>query len=145
MDTEVRRQIGQERGTPNFIRNHCAEQFLEALPIVQAIIYGGLVMKRSVAAKLRKQGVPLNNDGLMYATIDQRLKAIELLGKIGIGVRTDHTTGDREILNGVIEMPPWAEEVEIEIVTDSPVRGALESGNGQPEPGPNGQPEDPAV
>lgn len=120
------------RGTPNFIRTHCAERFLAALPVLEEIIHGGIQVDEQAAEILteRKQTVVA---GRLMATIDQRLSAIKLYAQCGVGYRSDHTTGDEPIRRGVVAMPPWDSEkhaIEVPVRAHLPPMTGNGSGNG---------------
>lgn len=102
--------IEPAKSTPaNIIRIHAAELFYQRLNIVAAIVDGGLELSEKGAEAAIEAGIDLTDMTIM-ATISERLKALELLGKVGIGFRSDHTTGDEAVEPGVVVFGPWDTE-----------------------------------
>lgn len=102
--------IEPAKSTPaNIIRVHAAELFYQRLNIAAAIVDGGLELSEKGIEAALEAGIDVT-DRLLMATISERLKALELLGKVGIGFRTDHTTGDEAVEPGVVVFGPWDAE-----------------------------------
>jgi len=128
-------QVGR---TPNFIRKHCAERFYLALPLLDAIIWGGLHLTPEAAAQLKQIESPVadgdekekkvDQHPLLVATIKERLDALGLLARVGVGFRSDHTSDDHGLGVGVIPLPPWDDEIGEYEVIEAENAGALPSG-----------------
>jgi hypothetical protein len=131
-------QVGR---TPNFIRKHCAERFYLALPLLDQIIWGGLQLTPEAMAQLKQIEAPVADDAeeneeqkvdqhpLLVATIKERLDALGLLARVGVGFRSDHTSDDHGVGAGVVLLPAWDDEVgEYEVIEEGS-KGALPSGD----------------
>ena len=125
----------QANHTPAFVREFCTQKFMLFTSVLDEIILGGLKLEPEAAKAVKERG-GIVVDGLATATISERLKAIEMYGKFGPGIRTDHRAEDGPPGRSVVLMPPWeGEEAEFEDVTDKP-KGALPSGNNDRPPKP---------
>jgi hypothetical protein len=131
-------QVGR---TPNIIRKHCAERFYLALPLLDQIIWGGLQLTPEAMAQLKQIESPVADDAeadedkkvdqhpLLVATIKERLDALGLLARVGVGFRSDHTSDDHSLGAGVVLLPAWDDEVgEYEVIEEGS-KGALPSGD----------------
>lgn len=121
--------------TPNFVRSFCTQKFMASTLLLDQVIMGGVPLDPEALKEMQERGQPVSGDRLI-ATIEQRLKAIDMYGKYGPGVRTDHRLADGKPKASVVAMPPWDDEdppefVEYEDVTETK---ELPSGNGE-EPG----------
>ncbi len=116
----------QTNHTPAFVRDFCTQRFMACAPVLDAIIMGGIELDEPAAKAMEKRGHAVRGQQLV-ASVTERLKAIEMYGKFGPGIRTDHRTDDGPPRRSVIEVPTWddPEEVEAEDVTN---QGALPSG-----------------
>ena len=73
-------------------------------PFILSVITGGVKLTRLQAKAMKKAGLPVQDDMLM-ATISERLRAIELLAKLGPGFRLDRTVEDEVPRRGVVFLP----------------------------------------
>jgi hypothetical protein len=122
--------LGGRGRTPNFIRRACAERFVEALPLIDAIIWGGLEVSPGAAAQLGIEAPEGKGAPLLVASVKERLDALGLLARVGIGFRheaADRGEGER---SGVILVPPWDDEVGEYTVQRVADPRALPAGNG---------------
>lgn len=123
----------QTTHTPAFVREFCTQKFMLFTSILDEIIMGGLTLEPEAAEALKKRGQVMAGN-VAVATTRERLQAIEMYGKFGPGIRTDHRSEDGPPRRSVIMMPPW--EDEDPVVEDVTPQGALPSGNGRK----NGEP-----
>ena len=124
----------QTSHTPAFVREFCTQKFMLYTSVLDEIIMGGLQLEPEAAEALKKRGHVIKG-GLVVATTEQRLKAIEMYGKFGPGIRTDHRSEDGPPRRSVVLMPPWEDEDPVEAEDVTP-RKALPRGNGRK----NGEP-----
>ncbi|MDH3291539.1 MAG: hypothetical protein OEO20_11410 [Gemmatimonadota bacterium] len=123
--------------TPNFIRKLCAERFHDALPLLDAIIWGGLDLTPEAAERLGlgdpgEPGGPRERAQLV-ASIKERLSAMELLARVGVGFRTESQADRRgDVGAGVIALPDWDDEVGEYEVIEPGDPAALPRGQAEP-------------
>ena len=125
----------QTNHTPAFVREFCTQKFMLFTSVLDEIIMGGLQLEPEAAKALKERGHKVSGDIAVASTAD-RLRAIEMYGKFGPGIRTDHRSEDGPARPSVIRMPPWQDEEELEGAQVTP-RKALPRGNGRK----NGEPE----
>lgn len=119
----------QTNHTPAFVRQFCTQKFMGCTAILDQIILGGVKLEEAAAIAMAKRGAVVQGD-VLVASISERMKAIEMYGKFGPGIRTDHRIDDGPPRRSVVAMPPWddpPQEAEFEDVTS---QGALPSGRG---------------
>jgi len=121
----------QTNHTPAFVRQFCTQKFMGCTAILDQIILGGVELSEAAAKAMADRGATVQGN-VLVASVTERLKAIEMYGKFGPGIRTDHRIDDGPPRRSVVLMPPWdsekVEEAEYEDVT--PAQGALPSGTG---------------
>lgn len=119
----------QTNHTPAFVREYCTQKFMLCTEILDQIILGGLPVSEEAGKELEERGatvVEVEGRKMQVATVNERLKAIEMYGKFGPGVRVDARGEDGPPRRSVVGMPPWEDEVEAIDVTE---QGALPSGD----------------
>ncbi len=119
----------QTNHTPAFVREFCTQKFMLFTSVLDEIIMGGLQLSPEAAKALKERGHKISGDDIAVASTADRLRAIEMYGKFGPGIRTDHRSEDGPARPSVILMPPWDDEEEAE-AEDTP-RKALPRGNGR--------------
>jgi len=106
----------QTNHTPAFVRDFCTQKFMACTTVLDAIIMGGLQLDAPAAEAMEKRGHAVRGTQLV-ASVSERLKAIEMYGKFGPGIRMDHHAEDGPPRRSVIEVPPW-DYAEAEDVTN---------------------------
>ncbi|MEE8241513.1 MAG: hypothetical protein V3R16_09620 [Nitrospirales bacterium] len=88
-----------------WVREHFTDLLMTyGPPFLLSVLTGGVKLEPHAAKAMKEAGLPIQ-DNVLVATISERLRALEMIGKLGPGYRLDRTSEDDAPRRAVVFLP----------------------------------------